>query len=293
VLPREVFRTIRRIEIRTSRLAEESFAGEYHSVFKGRGVEFSEVREYQPGDDVRIIDWNVTSRMGHPYVKVFVEERELTVILLVDASGSFSFGTRGRLKAELAAEVAAVLGFSALRNNDRVGAMLFTDKVELYVPPRKGRSHVLRTVREVLYFRPEGRRTNVAGALDFLLKGLRKRAVVFLLSDFLDEGYEKALRMARRRHDVVPIVFTDPREEQLPDVGLLQAEDPETGEIRVLDTGSRRFRQGFAKRGAERAQGRDRLFRTLGLEVVRLRCGEPYDVPLVRFFERRARRLRA
>jgi uncharacterized protein (DUF58 family) len=293
VLPREVLKTIRRIEIRTSRLAEESFAGEYHSVFKGRGVEFSEVREYQPGDDVRIIDWNVTSRMGHPFVKVFVEERELTVILLVDVSGSFNFGTRGRLKAELAAEVAAVLGFSALRNNDRVGAVLFTDQVELYVPPRKGRSHVLRTVREVLYYRPQGRGTDIGGALEFLLHGLRKRAVVFLLSDFLDRGYEKELRAARRRHDVVPIVFTDPREEDLPNVGLLEIEDPESGDIRVVDTRSRRFRRGFRKRAEERAAARDALFKNLGIETIRLRTGEPYDAPLVRFFERRARRLRA
>jgi uncharacterized protein (DUF58 family) len=255
-------------------------------------VEFSEVREYQPGDDVRIIDWNVTSRMGRPFVKVFVEERELTLMLLVDVSGSFSFGTRGRLKSELAAEVAAVLGFSALRNNDRVGAILFTDQVELYIPPRKGRRHVLRTVREVLYFQPRGKGTGVAGAIDHLLKGLRKRSVVFLLSDFLDEGYEKALRIARRKHDLVPVVLRDDREEALPDVGLLEVEDPETGDILYVDTGSRRFREAFESRALEGAARREELFKSLGIEAITLKPGEPYDRPLVHFFERRARRLR-
>lgn len=293
MLPREVLRKIRRIEIRTSHLVNESFAGEYHSVFKGRGMEFSEVREYSPGDDVRIIDWNVTSRLGTPYVKVFVEERELTVLLLVDTSASFAFGTRDRLKGALCAELTAVLAFSAVKNNDRVGAVLFTDRVETFIPPRKGRRHVLRTIREVLAFRPEGRRTDVSCALDFLLRVQKKKAVVFLVSDFLDDDYERSLRIARQKHDMVPVVVTDRLEEEgVPRVGILELEDPETGRVVLVDTGSRRVRRALNERIRARADARDETFRTLGLESIHVRTGEPYEVPLVRFFERRARRIR-
>jgi len=293
MLPREVLKKIRRIEIRTSHLVDESFAGEYHSVFKGRGMEFSEVREYAPGDDIRIIDWNVTSRLGHPYVKVFVEERELTVLLLVDTSASFAFGTRERLKGTLAAELTAVLAFSAVKNKDRVGAVFFTDRVEAYIPPRKGRRHVLRTIREVLAFRPEGRGTDIACALDFLLRVQKKRAVVFLLSDFLDSGYERPLRIACQKHDVVPVVVSDPLEEEgLPRLGLLEMEDPETGRTVLVDAGSRRVRRAINERVRERVAAREETFRQLGIEAIRVRCGQPYEAPLVRFFERRARRMR-
>jgi uncharacterized protein (DUF58 family) len=288
--PREVIRRVRRLEIRTRRLVEESLAGSYHSVFRGRGMEFSEVREYVPGDDVRNIDWNVSARMGHPFLKKFTEERELTVVLMVDASGSEHFGTGPSTKMQMSAEISALLAFSAIRNNDRVGLLLFTDRTELFLPPRKGREHALRVLREVLTIEPVGRGTRIVQALEYLQHVVTKRAVVFLVSDFQDEGYERTLRVAAQKHDVVAISVSDPRECQLPDVGLVGVRDPETGELGVIDAGSARVRQRYVEL-AERARTviRDTLRRT-GIDLLELSTGEPYELPLVRFFHERARR---
>ncbi|HEV8376220.1 MAG TPA: DUF58 domain-containing protein [Candidatus Polarisedimenticolia bacterium] len=288
----EILKKVRRIEIRTNRLVNESLAGEYHSVFKGRGMEFDEVREYTPGDDVRTIDWNVTSRMGHPYVKKYVEERELTVMLLVDASASGDFGTVGSTKRAMAAEVCALLAFSAIRNNDRVGLLVFTDREERYVPPRKGRNHVLRVIREILTYEPSGRRTNLALALESLARGIRRRSVAFVVSDFLDSGFERALRLANRKHDLIALALSDPREMELPPVGILELEDAETGARILVDTWDRKALRLFAQQARERAEVRRRLFRQNEVDFVELSTARPYDVPLVRFFHERARRLR-
>ena len=288
----EILKKVRRIEIRTNRLVNESLAGEYHSVFKGRGMEFDEVREYTPGDDIRTIDWNVTSRMGHPYVKKYVEERELTVMLLVDASASGDFGTVGSTKRDVAAEVCALLAFSAIRNSDRVGLLVFTDREERYVPPRKGRNHVLRVIREVLTFEPVGKRTNLTLALESLSRGVRRRSVAFVVSDFLDSGFEQALRIANRKHDLVAISLSDPRESEIPPMGIVEMEDAETGRTVLVDTWDRRVRELVSARARERAEERRRLFRRNKVDSVELTTGLPYDVPLVRFFRERARRLR-
>ena len=267
-------------------------AGEYTSVFKGRGMEFDEVREYTMGDDIRTIDWNVTSRMGHPYVKKFVEERELTVMLLVDASASGDFGTVGSTKRDVAAEVCALLAFSAIRNSDRVGLLVFTDREERYVPPRKGRNHVLRVIREVLTFEPVGRRTDLKLALESLSRGIRRRSVAFVVSDFLDSGFEQALRIANRKHDLIAVSLSDPREMELPPVGILELEDSETGRTLLVDTWDRAVRARYAAEARQRVEERRRLFRQNKVDSVELTTGLPYDVPLVRFFRDRARRLR-
>jgi len=287
----EILRRVRRIEIRTNRLVNESLAGEYHSVFKGRGMEFDEVREYTPGDDVRTIDWNVTSRMGHPYVKKYVEERELTVMLLVDVSASGDFGTITRTKREVAAEVCALLAFSAIRNNDRVGLLIFSDREERYLPPRKGRNHVLRVIREVLTANPKGKGTNLTMALESLIQGVRRRSVAFVVSDFLDVGFDRALRIANRKHDLVAIALSDPRELELPAVGILELEDAETGRSILVDTWDRGIRKRFAAGTLERLEARRELFRRNSIDSVELTTHLPYDVPLVRFFHNRARRL--
>src|SRR5579863_4858329 len=236
MLPREVIRQIRRLQLKARRAVEDLLGGEYHSVFKGTGIAFEEVREYQPGDDIRAIDWNVTARIGHPFVKRFIEERELTVLLAVDCSGSQQFGTRIQQKREVAAELAAVLAFSAVSNNDRVGLIQFTDRVERFVPPRKGTRHVLRLIRDVLFHEPVRRATSLRGGLDYLNRVLRRRTIIFLLSDFLDGGYEPAFKRAGRRHDLIAIRISDPCEEELPAVGLLELEDAETGTRLLLDT---------------------------------------------------------
>lgn len=292
MLPAEILKKVRRIEIRTNRLVNESLAGEYHSVFKGRGMEFSEVREYQFGDDIRTIDWNVTSRMGHPYVKKHVEERELTVILLVDFSASGEFGTRRQFKREIEAEICALLAFSAIKNSDRVGLIAFTDRVETFLPPRKGKDHVLRVIREVLYFRPQGRRTDIALALEYLYRAISKRSVVFLISDFLSGGFARPLRVAARKHDIIAMTVTDPREETLPPIGLLDLEDAETGERLIVDATDRRTREQFARLAQDRRASREDLFRSIGIDALELFTDRPYDAALVRFFHRRALRLR-
>jgi len=289
--PREIIRRVRRLEIRTRRLVDESLAGSYHSVFRGRGMEFAEVREYVPGDDVRTIDWNVSARMGQLYVKKFSEERELTVVLVADVSGSEHFGTGDTTKLRMAAEVSALLVFSAIRNNDRVGLLLFSDRVEQFLPPRKGREHGLRVLRELLTVEPSGQGTRIATALEYLQRVVTKRAVIFLVSDFQDEGYERALRVAAQKHDVVAISVSDPREGVLPNVGLIAVVDPETGERGVLDSGSPRVRQAWA-RHAEVARERLRAgLRRTGVELLELSTDEDYERPLVRFFRERARRV--
>lgn len=292
MIPQEVLRKVRRIEIRTSRLVTGVFGGEYHSVFKGRGMEFQEVREYAPGDDVRAIDWNVTARSGEPFVKKFTEERELTVMLLVDVSGSQFFGSAALLKKDLAAEVAAVLAFAAIRNNDRVGLVLFTDGVELYIPPAKGTSHVLRVIREVLSFEPRSRGTRLAPALEFLNRVAHRRAVAFVLSDFTDAGFERALRVTARRHDLISVVIGDRREREWPAAGLVDWTDAETGVRRVVDSSSREVRRALGEAWSRR---RRRLLETLKAarsDAVEIFAGEPYERQLIGFFKRRERRLR-
>jgi uncharacterized protein (DUF58 family) len=290
MLPREIVRKIRRIQITTNRLVNESLGGEYHSVFKGRGMEFDEVREYQHGDDVRMIDWNVTSRAGHPFVKRYVEERELTVMLLVDASASGAFGSFEKTKGEVAAEISALLAFSATKNNDRVGAILFTDRVEKFIPPRRGSTHVLRVIRELLYHRPKGQGTCIQLALEHLNLVVRKRAVVFLISDLLDQGFERALKVAHRRHDVVIIQIVDPRERELPDVGILEMKDAETGEVVCIDTSLANVRGAFLADWERNHEEQRKLFQSHHMDHVLIDAARPYDVPLVRFFEERARK---
>ncbi len=294
MLSPELIKRIRRIEIRTRRLVNDSFAGEYHAIFKGRGMEFDEVRPYQPGDEVRTIDWNVTARTGEPFVKRFVEERELTVMLLVDASASGKFATVNRFKREIAAELAAVLAFSAISNNDKVGVLIFTDRVELFIPPRKGRRHVLRLIRDLLAFEPVGHLTNLKLGLDTINNLLKRRSILFLISDFLTppDSYRAALQFSNRRHDVIAVTLSDPREHELPNVGLLTLEDAETGQIRRVDTGSRHWRQAFVERVNELKTARDRVFRKAKVDRIDISTDAEYVTPLTRFFERRARRLR-
>lgn len=294
MLSPELIKKIRRIEIRTRHLVNDSFAGEYHAIFKGRGMEFDEVRPYQPGDEVRTIDWNVTARTGEPFVKRFVEERELTVMLLVDASASGKFATVNRFKQEIAAELAAVLAFSAISNNDKVGVLIFTDQVELFIPPRKGRRHVLRLIRDLLAFEPVGHGTNLKLGLDTINNLLKRRSILFLISDFLTppDSYRAALQFSNRRHDVIAVTLSDPREHELPNVGLLALEDAETGQIRWVDTGSRQWRQAFVERVNELKTARDRVFRKAKVDRIDISTDAEYVTPLTRFFERRARRLR-
>ncbi len=292
VIPGEVMRTIRRIEIRTRRLVNQGLGGEYHSVFKGRGMEFSDVREYQAGDDVRTIDWNVTSRTGQLHVKKFVEERELTVILAVDVSRSGDFGSVRRTKLETAAEVAAVLAFSAVRNNDRVGLVLFTDRVEVHVPPAKGGQHVLRVVRDVLCHEPLGQGTDITLALRSVTRSLKKRAIVFLISDFLAADYDFALRVAARKHDLVAVAVSDPREDELPPLGLCEVQDAETGARRLVDASSRRTREAYRRQRKELVEAREGLFRRIGVDMLDIRTNQPYDAPIARFFEKRERKAR-
>ena len=298
MIPREILKKIRQIEIRTNRLVTESLAGAYHSVFKGQGMNFDEVREYQPGDDVRTIDWNVTARMNHPFIKKFVEERELTLMLVVDLSGSGLFGSRAQSKRELAAEIASVLAFSAIRNNDKVGLLLFTDEVEKFIPPRKGRSHVLRVIREVLYYTPKRRGTDLINALEFMGRVLPHRSIAVVISDFqtpqtsgaLPLPIQTALRMANRRHDVVAVQITDRYEMELPALGRLTLEDAETGEILEINTADPGSRDAFALRRQKQLADLARQFRSSGIDNIQLRTDESYGAALGNFFETRERR---
>ena len=294
MLTTELMNKIRRIEIRTRRLVNDSFAGEYHSIFRGRGMEFDEVRPYLPGDEIRTIDWNVTARMGQPYVKRYVEERELTVMLLVDASGSGDFGSEGKFKRELAAEIASVLSFSATTNKDKVGLMIFTDKVELYIPPRKGRRHVLRLIRELLAFEPEGDGTDIKLALDSINQILKRRSIVFLVSDFLaePESYKKSLHMTNRKHDVIAVDLHDPLETDIANVGLLALEDAESDEVVWVDTSDPAWRKSFAQQTDRFGAAKNKVLANAGVDQVRIHTDQDYVKALTLFFQKRARRLR-
>ncbi len=291
MLPREILKKVRRIETTTSRLVTDFLSGQYESVFKGRGIEFDEVREYQPGDEIRSIDWNVTARMGHPFIKKYVEERQLTVMILLDASASSDFGTSKRLKKELAAEVCAVLAFAAIQNNDRVGLIIFTERIEKFIPPRKGPQHVLRVVREALYFKPKGKGTDIAGALKFLDSVVSRRAVTFIISDFLAEDYKKAISKANRKHNVVAITITDPRETVLPDVGLVEMTDAETGAPFTVDTSSARLRELYESRAKKRLDERSRLFGSVDVDHIDIRTDRTYIEEFTKFFKMRKRRM--
>jgi uncharacterized protein (DUF58 family) len=287
----EILKKIRTLEIKTRGLVETAFAGDYHSVFKGRGMNFEEVREYQPGDEIRAIDWNVTARLGNAFVKKFTEERELTVMLIVDVSASGNFGSSTQSKRELAAEVACLLAFSAIRNNDKVGLLLFSDRVELFIPPKKGRSHTLRLIREILFFQPEGRGTDPALALDYLNKIVTRRAVVFFISDFQAPDFSHALAVSGRRHDFIAVHIQDEREEVLPNIGIITLEDAETGEQIEINTGERAMRRQFTDFAEEQ---RATLWRTLGrnnIDVIALRTGQDYLPALRSFFKQRERRV--
>ncbi|MDH3735284.1 MAG: DUF58 domain-containing protein [Gemmatimonadota bacterium] len=292
LISREILKKVRRIEISTRGLVNQVFSGEYHSVFKGRGMSFAEVREYAYGDDIRNIDWNVTARTGAPHVKVFEEERELTVMLAVDVSASGEFGTRGRMKGELAVEVCALLAFSAIQNNDKVGLIIFSDRVEKFVPPRKGKKHVLRVLRELLHHKPEGRGTDLGVALEYLMHVTRRRAVVFVVSDFVAPDFQKALAVAGRRHDVIAVRVRDRGESQIPSIGFIELEDAESGERVVVNTSDRRFRQAFAAEVAEIDARLEKTFRRSKVDVIDLHPDQPYVQPLMRFFQDRERRVR-
>ena len=292
MITREILRQVRRIEITTRGLVNEVFSGEYHSVFKGRGMSFAEVREYRYGDDIRGIDWNVTARTGSPHVKVFEEERELTLMLVVDVSASSEFGTSSRTKAELAAELCGVIAFSAIKNNDKVGLILFSDRIERFVPPRKGRRHALRVLRELLFHPAEGKGTDIGGALEYLARVTRRRAVVFLVSDFLAEGYDQPLSVAARRHDLVAVRVGDRREEEIPPIGFVDFEDPETGERVLVNTSRGLFRERFGEQRAAARRRVDRLLRRSKVDSIDVTTGVPYEKALRRFFEERGRRVR-
>ena len=291
MIPRELLKKVRQIEIRTSHLADDLLAGQYHSAFKGRGMEFEEVREYQVGDDVRSIDWNVTARQGRPFVKRYREERELTVMLAVDISPSEQFGSGAQRKSELAAEFSAMIAFSAIRNNDKTGLLLFTDRVERFISPKKGRSHVLRLIREVLGFQPEGRGTDLVGALEYMGRVMQRRTVVFVVSDFLAEGYDRDLAALRSRHDIIAVRTQDPREASLPNVGLVTLQDAETGELVVVDTRSARVRDGFARHGSDHRARHDFLLRSLKIDELAIETGKDYVHQLQHFFRMREKRM--
>lgn len=302
MIPKDLFQKVRRIQITTSRMVTDVFAGQYESVFKGRGMEFDEVREYHIGDDIRTIDWNVTARTGKAHVKKFVEERELTVMLLVDASMSCRFASVNELKSKLAAEIAAVLAFSAIRNHDKVGVIIFTDKIEKFVPPRKGIQNVLRVIREVLYFEPQNRATDIANVLEYLSKVTTRKTVSFLISDFFETRpqetgtqdqeprFKRAMAIANKRHDLIAISLNDPKEVDLPDCGLLGLEDAETGQVVVVDSSDKEVREAYHQRAVARIENRNRTFRSTAVDHIDISTDRPYSYELVKFFLRRRRR---
>lgn len=290
MITEELAKKIRILQITTRKVVNDVLAGEYGSVFRGRGMEFDEVREYMPGDEIRTIDWNVTARTGTPYVKRFVEERELTVIFIVDLSASGEFGSVNKLKNEVAAEFCSLLAFSAVKNNDKVGLIVFTDQIEMYIPPKKGTQHVLRVIRELLNFKPRQASTDIEGALDFLGKVTKKRSVVFLVSDFQAEGFEKPMRVIGKRHDLVAVTVVDPREVSLPNVGLVELEDAETGEIVLVDTGSAGIRKKYERLGREQSDRFRELFSSMGVDQIEVMTDRDYVPNLVRFFRMRERR---
>jgi uncharacterized protein (DUF58 family) len=292
MLPKDIVKMVRRIEIRTNRLVNDVFSGQYHSVFKGKGMEFVDVREYQAGDDIRTIDWNVTARMGHPYVKTFEEERELTVMLIVDLSASQSFGTVERFKVQMAAEISALIAFSAIKNNDKVGLLAFTDRVEKFIPPKKGTQHVLRVIRELLYYKPEHKGTDLDAALSYFGRVMKRRSIAFVISDFYSKGFEKSLRVANKKHDVVAFVLSDPKEYSLPDVGYLRLRDAESGREFTMNTSARALISRYEREAAKRRERLTGTFRSTGVDFIELSTDEPYSGALIKFFRARARRFR-
>jgi len=290
MIPREILKKVKRIEIQTRGLVNNFFGGEYHSVFKGRGMTFSEVREYQPGDDIRLIDWNVTARSGNPFIKVFEEERELTVFLIVDISASGIFGSGSHLKKNIGAEIASVLGFSAIKNNDKVGLILFSNEVVKYVPPKKGKSHVLRVIRELLYTKPTGNGTSIKNALEFFMKVSKRRCVVFLLSDFLDKEYWDSIRIVNRKHDLIGIKIYDPFEVNLPDIGMIKVEDPETGSMFWIDTSYVPDLQKMNNENIRSFVALEKESAKIGLDFISISTAEDYVDPLMKFFKKRGKK---
>jgi uncharacterized protein (DUF58 family) len=286
---KELLKRVRKIEIKSRGLSSQLFSGEYHSAFKGRGMSFSEVREYQPGDDIRTIDWNVTARFNHPYVKVFEEERELTIMLLVDMSGSGSFGTQEQFKLELITELCAVIAFSALQNNDKVGVILFSNGIEKFIPPKKGRKHVLRIIRELIDFEPKQNETDIGEALRFLMNVTKKRSTVFLLSDFIDRGYEDSIRIAAQKHDFVALRISDPREVELPDVGLVKFMDAETGKTMWVDTSDKKVRKAYHIKHKESETYTKQVLRKAGVDFADIHTNKSYVNPLMNLFKRRGK----
>jgi uncharacterized protein (DUF58 family) len=294
MIPKEVLKKVKQIEIRTRNAVNSVVAGAYSSAFKGKGMEFAEVREYLPGDDIRSIDWNVTARMGHPYTKKFVEERELTVMLVVDASSSGEFGSKNEMKGEVMATISALLAFSAIQNNDRVGLLIFTSRIEKFIPPAKGKTHVLRVIRELIYFKPEERGTDLGLALEYLNKILNRRAVVFLISDFETGEFETPIKLLNKKHDSVAVTVLDAREKEMPDVGFIELEDAETGENILVDTGNKAFRKTFGKEAEKQSSMLTRLFRKLDMDFVEIIIKQTYDEtinPLIEFFKKRASKI--
>jgi len=287
----EIFKKVRKIEIKTRGLSNQIFSGQYHSIFKGRGMAFSEVREYQYGDDIRNIDWNVTARFNHPYIKIFEEERELTVMLLIDVSGSNEFGTKGTLKEDMITEIAAVLAFSAIQNNDKVGVIFFSNQIEKFIPPKKGTSHILRIIRELVDFRTENQGTNIAESLKFLTNAIKKKCTIFILSDFLDTGFEEALQIANNKHDVIAIKIYDKREAELPNIGLAKFKDAETGRNIWVDTSSAMMQKTYRDWFDNTEKYLKRVFMKSGVDVARIRTDEDYVKPLINLFKRREARL--
>lgn len=292
MIPKDILKQIKHIEIRTTRLVNEVFGGEYESVFKGRGMEFAEVREYVPGDDIRTIDWNVTARSQRPFIKKFIEERELTVLFVVDQSRSLQFGTTEKFKSAIAAELAGLLAFSAVKNNDKVGLLIHTDKIEKFLPPKKGRSHVLRVVREILYSTPSGSKTNLKAALEHLYRILTRSAVIFVISDFLDQGYEKALKILNQKHDLIAVQITDPREAKMPSCGWMELEDGETGERTLVNTSDPKFRKRYEENAKRQQDQIEHLFKLMGIDAIKIACGSSYVNPLIKFFRKREERFR-
>lgn len=286
----EIFKKVRKIEIKTRGLSNQIFSGEYHSVFKGRGMAFSEVREYQYGDDIRNIDWNVTARFNHPFIKIFEEERELTVMLLIDVSGSNNFGTQGQLKQDVVTEIAAVLSFSAIQNNDKVGVIFFSDKIEKFIPPKKGTTHILRIIRELIDFKAGNKGTNIAESLRYLTNAIKKKSTAFIISDFMDGGFDKAIQIANYKHDLIAIRITDEREKEMPDVGMVRMLDAETGNTMWVDTSSSKVRKLYANRVAAKTAHLDKTFARFGVDMVKVHTGKDYVKPLMNLFKKRGAR---
>ena len=283
----ELLKKVRKIEIKTKGLSKNIFSGEYQTAFKGKGMAFSEVREYQPGDDVRTIDWNVTARYNNPYIKVFQEERETTVILLIDLSGSSDFGTQSQLKREIATEISAVLSFSAINNNDKIGVIFFSDKIEKFIPPKKGKSHILRIIRELITFQPSSKKTNIEVALKYFNSVIKKRAICFIISDFMDNNFEKSLKIAKNKHDIIGLNINDEREKKLVNVGMIKVIDSETRIIRWIDTSDKKNRNIFNYNHKKQAENLKNIFSSSGIDFININTGQDYIKPLINFFKRR------